>query len=317
MDATSPPAAETASARRVTGVRRSFSSSIGLAVLGLLIFVGIFNFLVPELGAGLSEPGRILLGIIFGLVPALLWLIVFYRADRLEPEPRRLVAGIFVAGLLLAAGILVPVMFYFFDVAEWMGETWWSQLLGGILITGSLSMGVVYLAVRALIFDNPEFDERLDGIIYSVAAGLGVATILNFVYVLDHGGVDLGIGSIRMVTNALGMASFAGVLGYFIGQARFERVPLYYMPLGIAISASLVGLYFFLLDQTGGRSGENPWRDLLLATFLALVTMSAVGWLVARSNEETLRVARLNADGDAWEPLPAAEPASDTGQEAA
>ncbi len=317
MEVTSSTPADTASGPPVARLRRSFSSSIGLALLGLLIFVGIFNFILPELGAGLSEVGRITLGIIFSLVPALLWLVVFYRADRLEPEPRRLVAGIFIAGLLLAAGILVPVMFYFFDVVEWMGETWWSQLLGGILITGSLSMGVVYLAVRTLIFDNPEFDERLDGIIYGVAAGLGVATILNFAYVLDHGGVDLGIGSIRMVTNALGMASFAGVLGYFIGQARFERVPVYYMPLGIAISASLVGLYFFLLDQTGGRAGDSPWRDLLLAAFLALLTMGAVGWLVARSNEETLRMARLNAAGDAWEPIPTVEPVNEHSQEGA
>ena len=112
----------------------------------------------------------------------------------------------------------------------------------------------------------PEFDERLDGIIYATAAGLGVATVVNFGYVLEHGGVDLGIGSVRMVTNALGYASIAGVLGYFIGQARFEHTPWYYMPAGVAVTAALDGVLFFLIERTGG-SGFAPgaWGDLAVA----------------------------------------------------
>ena len=223
--------------------------------------------------------------------------------DAREPEPKRLVSTVYVVGLLLAAALYQAVVIGFFDVESWMYSYWWSQLFGEILVIGALSMGIVYLTVRFIVFGHPEFDERLDGIIYAMAAGLGIATVVNFAYVIQHGGVDLGIGSIRMVTNALGYACFAGVLGYFMGQARFEKTPAYYLPVGVAIAATLNGLYFFLLDRTGsGQLGPNPWRDLLLAGFMAFVTLAVVGWLVNRSNEETLRVARLNAAGDAWEP---------------
>jgi len=141
-----------------------------------------------------------------------------------------------------------------------------------------------------------------------VAAGLGVATVTNFNYVLRHGGVDLDMGSIRMVVNTLGFASFAGVLGYFIGQARFEKTPLYYVPGGLAIAATLTGLYFFLLDRVGGSGlAASAWRDLVLAAVVAVATTAAVGWLVQRTNAETRRVARLTASGDAWEPIPAVE----------
>lgn len=306
MQATASPAADQLQERSLRD-RPSFWRSILLELLALLIFVGIFNLLLPNLGDNLNDAALIVLGVLFSVVPAAIWLTVFYRADRAEPEPKRLVITVYLAGLLVAVALNQLVLNIIFDVESWMLNFWWSQLFGEILLVGFLSMGTVYLVVRYLVFAQPEFDERIDGIIYAVAAGLGVATVSNFNYVLTHGGVDLDIGSIRMVVNTLGYASFAGVLGYFIGQARFEKTPIYYVPAGLAIAATLTGFYFFLLDRVGG-SGLAPsaWRDLLLAAVVAVATTAAVGWLVQRSNEETRRVARLTAAGDAWEPIPAA-----------
>jgi hypothetical protein len=177
-------------------------------------------------------------------------------------------------------------------------------LFGEVLLVGALSMGIVYASVRLVVYLSPEFDERLDGIIYGMAAALGVATVVNFLYVLRHGGVDLDVGSIRMVVNAMGYASFGGVLGYFLGQARFEQTPAYYMPAGFGLSALLTGLYFFLLDRTAGDAfGNNGGRDLLLAAFLALLTVLLLNYLVNRTNEETDRVAGLAPAGDAWVPI--------------
>ena len=284
--------------------RPSFLRSVWFELLGLLLFVAIFN-LFPGIGRALDDGGLILLGSMLALTPAVLWLAFFYRMDRAEPEPKRLVIGVYLAGGLLAAALHLPIFGYLFAVDSWLPQYWWSQLLGGILVVGMVAMAIVYAAVRVVVFDNPEFDERLDGIIYAVAAGLGVATVNNFAYVLQHGGVNLDVGSIRMVTNTLGYASAAAILGYFLGQARFEKVPLYYLPAGVLLGALLTGLYFFILDRAGASSlTGDAWRDLLLGIFLALVTMAAVGWLVRRSNEETLRVSRVVGDGDHWEALP-------------
>ena len=54
------------------------------------------------------------------------------------------------------------------------------------------------------------------------------------------------------------MPVLAGVLGYFMGQAHFEKTPAYYMPLGGALAAVLNGLYFFLLDRTGVGHLAHP-----------------------------------------------------------
>ena len=292
-----------------------FLQSISLELLGLLIFVLIFN-LISGIGAAFNETGLIALGLVMALIPALIWLAIFYRIDHAEPEPKRLVIGVYLTGLLLAAALYMPVYGVIFALDEWIGAYWWSQLLGGFLVVGMVSMAMVYGAVRVVVFDNPEFDERLDGILYAVAAGLGVATVNNFVYVMQHGGVDLNIGSIRMVVDTLGFASMAGVLGYFI-QARFEKTPIYYLPAGVVLSAALTGLYFFLIDHTavGGLQVEL-WRDLALGIFLTLVVMGALGWLVRRANEETGRVAQLSAAGDSWEPKSATEAVPNPGGEA-
>jgi len=304
VQATASPVGDAISTERSARHRPSLWWSSLWALLGLLAFVGVFNFLLPDLGSNLNEAGLIALGLLFSVAPALLWLVIFYRVDSREPEPKQLVIAVYLVGLLLAAALYPPVVNGFFAVDGWMYQSWWAQLLGEILVIGALGMGLVYFAVRVMLYKNPEFDERLDGIIYAMAAGLGIATVINFVYVLQHGGVDLGIGSIRMVINALGYASFGGVLGYFIGQAQFEKTPPYYLPAGLGLAAVLNGLYFFLLDRTGrDQFGGSGWRDLLLATFLAVVILAFVGALVRRSNEETLRVAQLSASGDAWVPI--------------
>jgi RsiW-degrading membrane proteinase PrsW (M82 family) len=264
-----------------------------MSLVGLLAFVVLFNFVLPTVGENLSDPALIGLGLVLSLVPAGLWLGFFYRLDRLELEPKQMVIGVFVLGALGTAALHQPVLQGVFQIDSWLYDRWWTHLLGGILVVGFFEQFLIYLTVRYSVFDNPEFDQRVDGIIYSMAAGLGLATVLNFTYVLKRGGVDLDIGSIRMVVNALAFASFAGVQGYFIGQTRFERTPVYYLPLGLTIAAVLNGLFFFVLERTAsGSLSYNPWRDLILAAVVAVITLLIVFWLVGRANEETLRVAR-------------------------
>ena len=76
------------------------------------------------------------------------------------------------------------------------------------------------------------------------------------------------------------------------------------MPAGLGFAALLTGLYFFLIDRTAGDPfGTAGGRDLLLASFLALLTVLIMTFLVNRTNEETDRVAGLTPAGDAWVPL--------------
>lgn len=280
-------------AEHIAHNRRGFWIAALIELVGLLLFVGIFNLLLDRIGGGLSGFPLIALGLLMSATPAVLWLGFFHRMDRFEPEPKAKLFGVFILGALAAAGVAVPFLENFFAIDTWLYDSFATQLVGGILLVGFVEEGLVYLVVRYGIYADPEFDERVDGVIYAVAAGLGLATVLNFSYVLEHGGVDLGIGSVRVVVTALAHASFAGILGYFLGQARFEKTPIWYLPAGLTLTAVLNGLFFLLEDRvTGAGLTVNPWNGLLLALVFAGVSLAAVFWLISRANEETLRLAQ-------------------------
>jgi protease PrsW len=305
LNVVSTSAGELHRLERIARNRVSLWVALLLSLIGLIAFVVLLN-LLPDLGEGINETTLIVLGLVLSLVPAGLWLGFFYRLDRLEPEPKQMVLGVFVLGALIAAALHRPVLHGLFGVEGWLYDFWWARLLGGILIVGFFEQLLIYLTVRFGVFTHPEFDERVDGVIYSMAAGLGLATVLNFWYVVEHGGVDLDIGSVRIVVNALAFASFAGVQGYFLGQARFETTPLYYLPAGLSLAAILNGLFFFILERAGGSGlTDNSWVDITLATLVAVVTVGIVFWLVARANEETLRIAQQGTT------VPAAAPVLD------
>ena len=310
---------ELSRAERVAHNRNGLWLASIITVLGLLAFTGIFNFILPNLGDRLTGIPLILLGLILSLVPAAIWLYFFRRLDRLELEPKHMVFRVFLLGALVTAALHDPIINGVFNVNSWLSNSWWAHLLGGILIVGFIEQFIIYATVRYTVFRDPEFDERVDGVIYSIAAALGLATVLNFQYVLRSGGVDLDIGSIRMVINGMAYASFGGILGYFMGQARFEKTPIHYMAMGLAIAAVVNGIFWCILDRSfSGGLNANPWGDLFLATVIAVISLGVVFWLIERSNEETLRLAhRTIRDGvGAYPPAPVPVPATTSGADA-
>ena len=135
----------------------------------------------------------------------------------------------------------------------------------------------------------------IDGIVYGTAAGLGFATALNIEYVLRSGGVDLQAGIISVVVVALAQASFAGVTGYFLGRAKFEHRPIWWMPAGLALASALNGLFTYLRGEVtrGGISltaggGHNPWPGLILATVVAVAVFATLSILMRRANQKAL-----------------------------
>lgn len=201
----------------------------------VLLVVGLIAFLKPTLSGWTLLMARLALA----LVPALIWLIFFYQQDRLEPEPKGYVLAVFILGALLAQAVGIPLLEDVFQVRRWLPIGLWANVLGSILVVGFTHEFLKYAAVRYSIYPSIEFDERVDGVIYGTAAGLGYATMLNVHYVVASGGVNLQVGVIRVAVTALAQASFAGLTGYFLGRAKFEDEPLWWLPGGVALAAVL------------------------------------------------------------------------------
>ncbi len=261
-----------------------------LLIISLIVFVGVVYALDSALKPVFTTSTLLLTGVFLALVPAAIWLVFFYMQDRVEPEPKHYVLGVFGLGALLAAAVGVPLVENVFRVSHWIYADALTTILGGILVVGFVQEFLKYAAVRYSIYHSAEFDEPTDGVIYATAAGLGYATVLNIQFVVSNGGVDLGAGVIRMAVVALAQASFSGITGYFLGRAKFESEQIWWMPLGITLAAVANGLFNWLrgrVVQSGGISltgaSANPWLGLALAAVVALGTTGAVLWLVRRN----------------------------------
>ena len=260
-----------------------------MLIAGLLVFVGIVYALDSAFHTLLTGSNLLVAGVIIAFVPAFIWLTFFYLQDRLEPEPKQFVLGMFVLGAVLAAAIGIPLVENVFRVSHWLYADTMTTLIGGILVVGFTQEFIKYAAVRYTMYHSDEFDEVTDGIVYATAAGLGYATMLNIQFVVSNGGVDLGAGVIRMAVVALAQASFAGITGYFLGRAKFESEPIWWMPLGITLAAVMNGLFNWLrgrVVQSGVSltgASVNPWLGLAFAAVVAFVTMGILVWLMRRT----------------------------------
>lgn len=274
---------------KVAQDRRSVWASGVVQIVGVLVFVGLVALIVSRTKLVLDGAALVWAGIVLALIPALLWLGFFYQQDRLEPEPKGFVLAVFLLGGLLASAAGIPLVRDLFQVQAWMSRSAAANILGSILIIGFVQEFLKYAAVRYSVYLSPEFDERIDGVIYGTAAGLGFATMLNIHYVTANAGVDLGVGVVRIAVTALAQASFAGVSGYFLGRAKFEEEPVWWLPLGVTIAAVLNGLFTYVRGEivTVGLR-YRPVNGLVLATAVALAAFALLYYLMRRANRLTL-----------------------------
>jgi protease PrsW len=257
-------------------------------IMGMGVLAALVAFLTRDVSI-LDQGALVVAGVLMAVIPTALWLFFFYRQDRLEPEPKTRVVGVLLLALLLTQAVGLPLIRSFFRVSEWASYDTVVSLLASVLILGFVYQGTVYLAVRALVYNTEEFDERMDGIVYGTVAGLGVATLLNLRYVLDNGGVALAPGVIRVVTTSLAQAVFGGLLGYFMAEAKFTQKPAWWVPLGLLIAAALNGLFSWLIDEVAAAGlSVDPWRSLALGLIVALAGFMLLALLMRRVTEVTL-----------------------------
>jgi RsiW-degrading membrane proteinase PrsW (M82 family) len=102
-----------------------------------------------------------------------------------------------------------------------------------------------FFFVRFILFNNKNFNEPFDGIVYAVMVGMGFATLENVVYVYQYG---LATGILRMFTAVPAHATFAIIMGFFLGKAKFtHRKVIYFSVVSLLAAAVFHGSYDYFL----------------------------------------------------------------------
>ncbi|MBA7516214.1 Protease PrsW [subsurface metagenome] len=156
--------------------------------------------------------------LIIALAPVIIIAFYVYYRDKYEKEPVRLLLKALGVGCL----ITIPVVFIERFIASQMpslshtGEAFYNAFL----VAGFTEELFKYLAFIIFIWNNKNFNEKFDGIIYAVFISIGFAGIENILYVFNHGEQT---GYMRMIISVPAHALFGVTMGYYLGLAKFYK----------------------------------------------------------------------------------------------
>lgn len=208
--------------------------------------------------------------VVLAVSPGIFWLWYFYVKDKLEPEPKHLIAKTYFLGVVSA----IPAV-----ILEWP--------FGGLFLTviaaPIIEEYVKFFVVRWYVYPKAEFDEPMDGIVYAAAAALGFASIENVFYLFgayNYPGENISPSvSVLTLFAARGLLSVPGhvldsaMWGYGLGLAKFakEEDKTRFIRNGLLLGMALHGLFNFL-------ASFNTW----LSFGILIVFYLGCWWLVRR-----------------------------------
>jgi protease PrsW len=158
-----------------------------------------------------------------GIGPALLAIWLVDRSDHKRPEPPKLLRKLTIAGALSVIPVIgIELLLDHVGPQKGYEHALWTAF---IVAAGTEELAKV-ACLRWFAWNRPEFDERMDGIIYAARAGLGFAGVENVFYVLGASQEGLGslllVSGLRAVLSVPGHAIFAGLMGYCAARRRFD-----------------------------------------------------------------------------------------------
>jgi RsiW-degrading membrane proteinase PrsW (M82 family) len=205
-----------------------------------------------------------------GILPALAWLWFWRREDAPHPEPRKLIALAFLAGMITVA------------VAVWLEKLvvpFISDQTVLFSVWSAIEEVLKYTAAAVTVLWRREDDEPVDAVIYMVTVALGFAAAENTLFLLSPlaGGTLLQTfitGNLRFIGATLLHVLSSSVIGLALGISFYKprRIKWRYIVGGVILASVLHATFNFFILNTA----END----LLRTF-AFVWLGVIALLAA------------------------------------
>ncbi len=216
--------------------------------------------------SGLESFAIALLG---GVFPALAWLWFWLKEDSRNPEPRRLIALAFIAGMLTVM-IVIPIQ----------------KLAASYLVTqtaifaawSTIEEFTKYAIAWIAVLHRRENDEPVDAVIYMVAVALGFAGLENALFLLsplagETAAQTFMTGNFRFIGATLLHVFSSAVVGLCIAFAFYKPRLLreWYAAVGVILASLLHILFNFLILNTADehllRAFAGVWIGVIAVLF--------------------------------------------------
>ena len=154
------------------------------------------------------------------VAPGIAICLYIYYKDRYNKEPLLNLVVSFLLGVVSALLAVIIQLILTKPTEKLFNNTILYTAFYTFMVVALSEEGSKFIMLRWYAYRRKSFDEPLDGIVYAVMVGMGFATIENIGYVTEHG---FATGIVRMFLSVPAHGTFAVLMGYYVGLAKFNE----------------------------------------------------------------------------------------------
>ncbi len=183
--------------------------------------------------------------ILFAIAPVLIIIVYIYLKDIYEKEPKKLLLYNFLLGAIVSI-IVTTLLYLIINIFLPLPDHYsiFQQFIKAFFVVGLTEEFSKYIIVRYYAQPKSAFSEPFDGIMYAVMVSMGFAATENISYVIQ-GGYQTAL--VRAFTAVPAHATFAILMGYYMGKAKFSKNKIVLNLFGLLLAIIFHGAYDFFL----------------------------------------------------------------------
>jgi RsiW-degrading membrane proteinase PrsW (M82 family) len=216
-----------------------------------------------------SDPKILVLTFLIGIIPSFIWLFFWLKEDEKRPEPKGVLAMVFVLGMISVV-FVIPVQ----QFVEKILSSYEVQ----VVVWAALEEIIKLLAVVLVLSKTPHLDEPIDWPIYLITAAVGFAALENILFLMEpfslgENTVGLLTGQLRFLGSTLLHTVSSAFLGIFLGLSfhsnKFKKN--LYLVVGMGVAVVLHSIFNFFIIEEGGGNFLNVFAFLWVAAVIVML----------------------------------------------
>lgn len=216
-----------------------------------------------------NDPKTLGLALLGGIIPSLLWLWFWLREDKKNPEPKGLLAIVFIMGMVAVVCVL--------PIQKFIQANAGSHELQLVLWAGAEEI-IKYLAVIIILFGTTEVDEPVDWPIYMITVAVGFAALENTLFLikpllLNEAIAGILTGHLRFLGATLLHTVSSGILGIAMGLSFYmgNFMKKLYLFFGLIFAIALHSAFNFFIIKNNGDDFLRVFAFLWVVTIIVML----------------------------------------------
>jgi len=231
-----------------------------------------------------TDPKILGLAFLGGIIPSLIWLWFWLKEEEKKKEPKGVLTGVFIVGMI-AVILVLPIQKYIqSNVAN--------ENLHVIL--WALAEEIIkYLAVLVILYKSSFIDEPIDWPIYMITAALGFAALENALFLikplsLGDTTVSLLTGQLRFLGSTLLHSIASSMIGIALGLSFFMGgfAKKIYLFIGLFFAIALHSVFNFFIIKNSGNDFLKVFAFLWVITVVVMLLFEKLRRMSGSASEE-------------------------------